>query len=75
MGTRDHVTISGWFASAGKDLSEITAGGLEIDSQVSQLVQAMASYSSANPGFNPTTATQAPNDPTLQGAIASAWHH
>ena len=75
MGTKTHVTISGWFSSAANQTQEITAGGLEIDSQVSQLVQAMASYSAANPGFNPTTATQAPNDPTLQSTIASAWHH
>jgi Ca2+-binding RTX toxin-like protein len=77
MGTNDHVTVSGWFASAGKDLQEITAGGLEIDSQVSQLVQAMATYSADNHGFNPTSSsnTQAPNDPTLQAAIAAAWHH
>jgi hypothetical protein len=34
----------------------------------------MATYSSNNPGFNPTTATQAPNDATSQGAVASAWH-
>jgi hypothetical protein len=77
MGTKTHVTVSGWFSSAGNDLSEINAGGLEIDSQVSQLVQAMATYSADNPGFNPTASTsaQAPNDPTLQAAIAAAWHH
>jgi len=39
-----------------------------------QLVQSMAAYSAANPGFNPTTATQVPNDPNLQSAIAAAWH-
>jgi Ca2+-binding RTX toxin-like protein len=77
MGTNSHVTVSGWFSSAGKDLQEITAGGLEIDSQVSNLVQAMATYSADNHGFNPTAPgnTQAPNDPTLQAAIAAAWHH
>jgi hypothetical protein len=35
----------------------------------------MATYAAANPGFNPATATQAPNDPGLQSAIAAAWHH
>ena len=56
--------------------SEIkAAGGLEIDSSVASLVQAMATYSASNAGFNPTSATQAPNDATLQGAVAAAWHH
>jgi hypothetical protein len=77
MGTNSHVTVSGWFANAGKDLQEITAGGLKIDSQVSSLVQAMATYSANNHGFSPTASgnTQAPNDPNLQAAIAAAWHH
>jgi Ca2+-binding RTX toxin-like protein len=76
LGTQSQVTVSNWFGSAGSQLSEITAGGLKIDSQVAQLVQAMATFSADNPGFNPTaaTATQAPNDPALQSAIAAAWH-
>jgi hypothetical protein len=52
-----------------------TADGAKLDSQIAQLVSAMASYSASNPGFNPATATQMPNDPNLQGAIAAAWHH
>ena len=27
-----------------------------------------------HPGFNPATASQAPNDPSLQSAVAAAWH-
>jgi hypothetical protein len=34
----------------------------------------MATYSANNAGFNPATATQAPNDPNLQATIAAAWH-
>jgi hypothetical protein len=75
MGTKSSITVENWFASAGNQLQEITAGGLKIDSQVSQLVQAMATYAANNPGFDPTAASQAPNDPTLQNAIASSWHH
>jgi hypothetical protein len=52
-----------------------TADGSRVDSQLSQLVQAMATYGAANPGFDPTLATQAPNDPTLQNTLAAAWHH
>jgi len=75
MGSQSQVTINGWFGSNGNQLQEITAAGLKIDSQVSQLVQAMATYSTNNPSFNPATATQAPNEANLQGAISAAWHH
>jgi hypothetical protein len=74
LGTTSEVTVSGWFSSIGNQLQEITAGGLKLDSQVSQLVQAMATYAANDPGFNPTTATAMPNDPNLQNAIAVAWH-
>ena len=53
---------------------EITAGGLKLDGQVSQLVQAMATYATNHGGFNPAVATQVPTDPALQSAIASSWH-
>lgn len=75
IGSNSQITVENWFASAGNQLQEITAGGVEIDSQVSQLVQAMATYAANNPSFNPATASQMPNDPTLQSAIAAAWHH
>jgi hypothetical protein len=75
MGTESHVTIEGWFSSAGNRLQEVSAGGLKIDAQVSQLVQAMGAYTSNNPSFNPIAATQVPNDSTLQNAISTAWHH
>jgi len=74
LGTASEVTISNWYAATGNQLQEITAGGLKLDSQVAQLVQAMAVYSSGNPGFNPTAVAQIPNDPALQSAVASAWH-
>jgi Ca2+-binding RTX toxin-like protein len=74
MGTTEKVTISNWFGSAGNRLQEITASGQKLDSQVSQLVQAMATYSTNHAGFDPTTISQAPNDPALQTAISSSWH-
>ncbi len=75
MGSNDDVTVSGWFANSSNTLEEIvTETGWTIDSQVSQLVQAMATYSTANAGFDPrTSATQVPADSSLQTAIASAW--
>ncbi len=76
LGTSSSVTAAGWFANSANQLQEITAGGLKIDSQVSQLVQAMATYSANNPGFDPTTSglSSIPNDANLQNSIAAAWH-
>jgi Ca2+-binding RTX toxin-like protein len=76
MGTQNHVTIRNWFSGVGNTLSEITAGGLKLDTQVAQLVQAMATFQTNNPGFDPTAPvnTAAPNDTSLQNAIAAAWH-
>jgi len=75
MGTTSAATVDGWFSGAGHQLQEITAGGLKLDSQVAQLVQAMATFQNNHPAFNPTGAAAAPNDPTLQATIAAAWHH
>lgn len=75
MGTHSQVTVDGWFANAANQLQEIeVASGLKLDSQVAQLVQAMATYSAANPGFNPASAAQAPNNAALQNAVAASWH-
>jgi Ca2+-binding RTX toxin-like protein len=72
MGSQDKITVAGWFNGPGSQLQEITAGGMKIDAGVSQLVQAMATYSSTHAGFDPTTATQAPAE--LQTTIAASWH-
>jgi len=75
-GSTSHVTVANWFAGPQSQLQEITAGGLKLDSQIAQLVQAMATYSATHEGFDPSASgtTQTPNDPALQGAIAAAWH-
>ncbi len=39
QGTNTGVTATGWFSSSANQLQQIMAGGLKIDSQVSQLVQ------------------------------------
>ncbi len=76
LGTSDRVTVSGWYAGNARAQTQSfdTADGLKLDSQVSQLVQAMATYSSAHAGFDPTVATQMPADAGLQGVLATAWH-
>ena len=76
IGTTNHATIDGWYAgNARAQVQSIgTADGLKIDTQIAQLVTAMATYSASNPGFNPTQAAQMPSDPTLQSVIAASWH-
>lgn len=76
MGTTDHMTISGWYADNARQQVQSfdTADGMKLDTQVVQLVSAMAAYSSTHPGFDPTQATQVPDDRTLQATVAAAWH-
>jgi len=76
LGTNTSVTVNGWFSRSSSALQEITAGGLKLDNQIAQLVQAMASYSANNPGFDPGSAIAStlPNDGALQNAVAAAWH-
>ncbi|WP_271585615.1 hypothetical protein [Bradyrhizobium sp. CCBAU 45389] len=76
LGTNTSTTISNWFAGNAGALQEITAGGLKIDSQISELVQAMATYSASHAGFDPSNPTvQAlPNDTALQNAVTASWH-
>ncbi|WP_316166724.1 MULTISPECIES: calcium-binding protein [unclassified Bradyrhizobium] len=74
LGTHQQVTVADWFLGGSYQLQEIKAGGLEIDTQVSQLVQAMATYAQAHPGFDPTVASQLPTDAQLHDQIAAAWH-
>jgi len=75
LGTTDQITVANWFGSnAGADVQTFNAGGLKLDTQVAQLVQAMATYAAANTGFNPTTATSMPTNSALQTEIAAAWH-
>jgi hypothetical protein len=76
MGTNNQATIDGWFNSGNQASELFTAGGLKLDSQISQLVQAMAAYSGSHTGFDPTASNvhQIPNDTALQNTVAAAWH-
>jgi hypothetical protein len=78
LGSHSEVTVANWFASPADQLRAIQAGGMTLDNgAVGQLVQAMATFTAANPGFDPTSAsgaTLAHNDPGVQTAIAAAWH-
>jgi len=74
LGTSSTVTISDWFSGSSHQLQEVTAGGLKLDSQISQLISAMATYANDNPGFSASSYTQVPSDSTLQSALTAAWH-
>jgi Ca2+-binding RTX toxin-like protein len=76
IGTHNQTTLEGWFNSGNQASEVFTAGGLKLDSQISQLVQAMAAYSGSHAGFDPTASTlhQIPNDTTLQNTVAATWH-
>jgi Ca2+-binding RTX toxin-like protein len=75
MGSQDRVTIAGWYSNSYSQLNDIKiSDGQQIDTGLAQLVQAMATYSAQNSGFDPTSSSQAPSDSTLQSAIAAAWH-
>ena len=77
LGTNDSITVDNWFASDKRNQVEsIHSGdGLTIDSQLQQLVSAMATYTANNPGFDPTQTSQMPTNSSLQSALAAAWHH
>lgn len=76
MGTNNALTIDDWFGGANAAaVQSFMANGLTLDSQVGQLMSAMAAYSVGHSGFDPTAVSQSPNDSTLQSAIAAAWHH
>lgn len=76
LGTNSKVTVTDWFAGNARAQVESvhTADGLKLDSQVSQLVQAMASFSSAHGGFDASQAIAMPSDTVLQTTIAASWH-
>ncbi|MGY3448388.1 calcium-binding protein [Bradyrhizobium sp. USDA 4353] len=74
LGTHQQVTIADWFLGGSYQLQEIKAGGLELDTQVTQLVQAMATYAQTHPGFDPTATSQLPDDAHLHDQVAAAWH-
>lgn len=74
IGSTNQIDIAGWYSSTGNQVESFSAGGLTLDTQVAQLVNAMATYQASHSSFNPNTATTMPTDTTLQNAITAAWH-
>lgn len=77
LGTSDQIVLKNWYASDADKVQTFVAGdGMQLDyGSVDQLVQAMASFASANPTFSITSATTMPNDTGLQSAITASWHN
>ncbi len=83
MGTTTSMTINGWYiggSSTYKQLSEfeLTDNGLKLDSQLSNLVSAMATFetnyqSAHGTAFDPT-AVSSISDTTVLSAVSSDWH-
>lgn len=75
LGTASDTLLKGWFGAPAPS-SQISADGLKLDGQAALLVQAMATYSANNSGFDPTASGvhTIPNDTNLQSSLASAWH-
>ena len=75
LGTTDQITLTNWYnGNAANQVQSFHANGLTLDTQVAQLVQAMATYATNNSGFNSQTATSMPTDTTLQNVTTAAWH-
>jgi hypothetical protein len=75
IGTSETVTVHNWFSGSGDRADDvILSNGYQLtNAQVAGLVTAMASYQSANPSFNPASASTLPSDTTLQAAVTTAW--
>jgi hypothetical protein len=65
-----------WFGGSASPAVEgfATADGSKLDTQVAQLVTAMASYSASHPGFDASQASSLPADANLQAVVAGSWH-
>ncbi|NBI44124.1 beta strand repeat-containing protein [Burkholderia sp. ISTR5] len=80
MGTTTSATIQGWYSNGYSKLADISVDGngqgpLLLDQQVDQLVQAMASFSQSNPGFDPSSSQNgAITDASLLQLVHTAWH-
>ncbi|WP_148169570.1 S8 family serine peptidase [Pseudomonas chlororaphis] len=72
IGTEDRVTLKDWYTRQSYRLEQILAGDGVALYQVDGLVQAMAAYRAAHPGFNPQTGFEIPDDASLRSALSDA---
>ena len=84
LGSAQQTVIKNWgspVTTSWEQLAQITATGdnLKLDTQIDGLIQAMATFSASNPGFNPlTTANTSLSDAAYaslaNGAAYKSWH-
>ncbi|WP_176026224.1 beta strand repeat-containing protein [Robbsia andropogonis] len=80
MGTSDKITIlseNSYWNELGAITTTASPGGTtaQVDSGLNQLIQAMADFTAANPGFDPTAASNPSiTDATVLAAVHNAWH-
>jgi hypothetical protein len=79
LGTPRRTYVDNYYANSQSWEQVLASDGLRIDSGIGSLVLAMASFSAANPAFDPmTTPHQSLNDSyfstTLAAAVAFTWH-
>jgi hypothetical protein len=85
LGTTKQATIDNWYAGSSTSWQQLesivaTDGYTLSNANVQSLVQAMATFSAGNSGFNPQTTTNTSlSDSAYNGALATAysnaWHH
>jgi hypothetical protein len=82
LGTNQEIVVQNWFGSSSAQLQTIAGNDSYTltTANVQNLVQAMATFSGANAGFNPaaavnTSLANAAYGETLTLAVVNAWHH
>ncbi|SIT42325.1 Hemolysin-type calcium binding protein related domain (fragment) [Paraburkholderia ribeironis] len=81
MGTKTEATIENWFSYSYSQLAEVAvsggaSGNMVLDTQINQLIQAMATFTANHPGFDPTSsANPTITDPTVLTLVSSTWHN
>jgi hypothetical protein len=76
LGSNDRLTVADWFGGNASPSVESfgTADGSKLDTQLTQLVTAMASFTTSHPGFDATQASSMPADANLLAVVAASWH-
>ncbi|MHB8283516.1 MAG: calcium-binding protein [Caulobacteraceae bacterium] len=74
LGTTEQLTIDNWSNNQGALAAIDASDGLQVDTQLNALINAMATFTADNAGFNPAGSVAMPMDQSLQASLAAAWH-
>ncbi|MBR8655752.1 S8 family serine peptidase [Achromobacter sp. Marseille-Q0513] len=72
LGTEDQVLLKDWYARGTARVERIQTGDGVSFYQLDGVVQAMAAYRAANPGFKPATSFEIPAADALRAALSAA---